>query len=45
MKIKYGNNENCRNTIQEKPHQHIMTWCLQNRKQTIVKEFYNRKGF
>lgn len=45
MKIKYGNNENCRNTIQEKPHQHIMTWCLQNRKQTIVKELYNRKGF
>ena len=33
MKIKYGNNENCRSTIHENPHQHIEIWCLQNRKQ------------
>lgn len=45
MKIKYGNNENCRNTIREKPHEHIETWCLQNRKQTEVKERYSGKGF
>lgn len=34
MKIKYGHNDNCRNTIQEKPHEHVVTWCLQNREQT-----------
>lgn len=45
MKIKYGNNENCRNTIHEKPHEHIVPWCLQNRKQTEVKELYSGKGF
>ena len=32
MKIKYGNNENCRKNIQENPHEHIEIWCLQNRK-------------
>ena len=31
-RIKYGNNENCRNNIQENPHEHIEIWCLQNRK-------------
>lgn len=34
MKIKYGNNENCRNTIHEKPHEDIVIWRLQHRKQT-----------
>lgn len=38
MKIKYGDNESCRNTIQENPQQHIGLWCLQSRKQTTVHE-------
>lgn len=38
MKIKYGDNENCRNTIQEDPQEHIVLRCLQSRKQTTVHE-------
>lgn len=38
MKIKYDKNENCRNTIQENPQEHIVLWCLQSRKQTTVHE-------
>ena len=34
-RIKYGNNENCRNNIQENPHEHIEIWCLQNRKHSF----------
>ena len=34
MKIKYGNNKNCRNTIHENPYEHVEIWCLQNREQS-----------
>ena len=47
MKIKYGNNKNSRNNIQEKPHEHIVTWCLRKRKQITFKSrnFTDWKGF
>ena len=42
MKIKYGKNKNCRNNIHEKPHELVITWCLQKRKKhsqrTVQKE-------
>lgn len=44
MKIKYGNNENCRSTVQENPHQNIEIWCLQNTTQTILMGLHNWKG-
>lgn len=45
MKIKYGINDNCRNTIHEKPQEHIVTRRLQNTKQITVKKLYSWKGF
>lgn len=45
VKTKYSTNENCRNNICEKPHKQIVCWCLQNIKQTTVKELYSWKEF